>query len=88
VVSFTPQPLYSQGKSSRYPLDRRLGGPQSYMKQRFLITYWHIVTAAGHPHFRFTRQKVKEFTYLIIYYIYFNTISGNWGHLFLKFCIP
>jgi hypothetical protein len=28
VVSFIPQPLYSQGKSSRYALDRRLGGPQ------------------------------------------------------------
>jgi hypothetical protein len=29
VVSFTPQPLYSQGKIPCYPLDRRLGGPQS-----------------------------------------------------------
>jgi hypothetical protein len=29
VVSFTPQPLYCQGKSPWYPLDRRLGGPQS-----------------------------------------------------------
>jgi hypothetical protein len=29
VVSFTPQPLYPQGKSPRCPLDRRLGGPQS-----------------------------------------------------------
>jgi hypothetical protein len=29
MVSFTPQPLYTRGKSSRYPLDRRLGGPQS-----------------------------------------------------------
>jgi hypothetical protein len=29
VVSFTPWPLYSQGKSPWYPLDRRLGGPQS-----------------------------------------------------------
>jgi hypothetical protein len=27
VVSFTPQPLYPQGKSPWYPLDRRLGGP-------------------------------------------------------------
>jgi hypothetical protein len=30
VVSFTPRPLYSQGKSSRYPLDRKLNGPQSW----------------------------------------------------------
>jgi len=29
VVSFTPQLLYPQGKSPCYPLDRRLGGPQS-----------------------------------------------------------
>jgi hypothetical protein len=28
VVSFTLQPLYPQGKSPWYPLDRRLGGPQ------------------------------------------------------------
>jgi hypothetical protein len=29
VVSFTPRPLYPQGKSPWYPLDRRLGGAQS-----------------------------------------------------------
>jgi hypothetical protein len=29
VVSFTPRPLYPQGKNPRYPLDKRLGGPQS-----------------------------------------------------------
>jgi hypothetical protein len=29
VVSFMPPLLYPQGKSPRYPLDRRLGGPQS-----------------------------------------------------------
>jgi hypothetical protein len=29
VVSFTPRPLYSQGKNPWYPLDGRLGGPQS-----------------------------------------------------------
>jgi hypothetical protein len=29
VVSFTHQPLYPQGNSPRYLLDRRLGGPQS-----------------------------------------------------------
>jgi hypothetical protein len=28
-VSFAPRPLYLQGKSLRYPLDRRLGGPQN-----------------------------------------------------------
>jgi hypothetical protein len=29
VVSFTPRPLYSQGKSPWYSSYRRLGGPQS-----------------------------------------------------------
>jgi hypothetical protein len=29
VVSFTPRPLYPQGKRPWYTLDRRLGGPQS-----------------------------------------------------------
>jgi hypothetical protein len=29
MVSFTPRPLYPQGKSPWYPLDRRLGGLQS-----------------------------------------------------------
>jgi hypothetical protein len=28
-TSLTPRPLYPQGKSPLYPLDRRLGGPQS-----------------------------------------------------------
>jgi hypothetical protein len=29
VVSFTARPLYPQRKSPWYPLDRKLGGPQS-----------------------------------------------------------
>jgi hypothetical protein len=29
VVSFTSRPLYHKGKNPWYPLDRRLGGPQS-----------------------------------------------------------
>jgi hypothetical protein len=29
VVSFTARPLYLQGKSPQYPLDRSLDGPQS-----------------------------------------------------------
>jgi hypothetical protein len=29
AISFTPRPLYHQWKSLWYPLDRRLGGPQS-----------------------------------------------------------
>jgi hypothetical protein len=34
VVSFTPRLLYPRGKSPRYPLDRRLGGPQSRSRRR------------------------------------------------------
>jgi hypothetical protein len=30
VVSFTSWPLYPQGNNPLYPLDRRLGGPQSH----------------------------------------------------------
>jgi len=30
VVGFAPQPLYHWGKSSQYPLNRRLGGPQRW----------------------------------------------------------
>jgi hypothetical protein len=32
VVNFMPWPLYSHGNSPRYPLDRRLGGPQNQSK--------------------------------------------------------
>jgi hypothetical protein len=33
VVSFTPGPLYSQGKNPWYLLDRRLDGPQSQFER-------------------------------------------------------
>jgi hypothetical protein len=35
VVSFTPRPLYPRGKSSRYPLEWWLGGPQSRPGRRW-----------------------------------------------------
>jgi hypothetical protein len=34
VVSFTFWPLYPRGKRPRYPLDRRLGGPQNRSERR------------------------------------------------------
>jgi hypothetical protein len=34
MVSFTSRPLYPQGKSPRYPLDRRLDGPQNQSGRR------------------------------------------------------
>jgi hypothetical protein len=33
-VSFTPRSLYPRGKSPRYPLDRRLDGPQYWSGRR------------------------------------------------------
>jgi hypothetical protein len=33
-MNFMPRPLYPWGKSLRYPLDRRLGGPQSRSGRR------------------------------------------------------
>jgi hypothetical protein len=42
VISFTPWPLYFLGKSPRYPLNKGLGGPQSWsgrcgVEKNFLI---------------------------------------------------
>jgi hypothetical protein len=34
AVSFTPWQLYPLGKSPRYPLERRLGGPQNRSGRR------------------------------------------------------
>jgi hypothetical protein len=34
VISFTPLPLYPRGKNPSYPLDTRLGGPQSRSGRR------------------------------------------------------
>jgi hypothetical protein len=41
VVSLTPRPLYPQGKSTRCPLDRRLGGPQSRSERRGENSCYH-----------------------------------------------
>jgi hypothetical protein len=59
VVSFTTRPLYHQGKIPWYPLDRRLGGPQSRSgrgdKRKFLApagnrTYDHPVRSPAQYH--------------------------------------
>jgi hypothetical protein len=33
MIRFTPRPLYHRGNRSRYPLYRRLGGPQSQVER-------------------------------------------------------
>jgi len=43
VVSFTSRPMYPQGKSPWYTLDRRLGGPQnSTPKYLNLSLIWRL----------------------------------------------
>jgi hypothetical protein len=54
VVSFTPRPLYSQGNSPWYPLDRSLGGPQSrsdMVSKRKIPTPWRESNSL-HPIFQ------------------------------------
>jgi hypothetical protein len=52
VVSFTPRPLYPQGRSPWYPLDRRLGGPQSRSGRGGVVvavTYKKKLVKRNHP---------------------------------------
>jgi hypothetical protein len=44
VVSFTPWPLYPQGKRPRYPLDRRLGEPQNSLED---VEKWKLLPPPG-----------------------------------------
>jgi hypothetical protein len=48
-VNFTPRPLYSWGKNSRYPLDRRLGGPQRTTWRKFLALPGLELRPIGRP---------------------------------------
>jgi hypothetical protein len=51
VVSFTPRSLYPRGKSSWYPLDRRLGEPQSrYGRHVEVKILDHTGTGTPTPH--------------------------------------
>jgi hypothetical protein len=70
VVSFTPLPLYSRGKSSRYPLDRRLSGPRAGMddveKRKFLTLPGHELRPLGRPA---CSQSLYWLLYIYIYII-------------------
>jgi hypothetical protein len=39
VVSFTPRPLYTRGNILRFPLDRRLAGPQTTWRRENSCLY-------------------------------------------------
>jgi hypothetical protein len=51
VVSFTPRSLYPREKSPRYPLDRRLGGPQSRSDdvEKLFTLLWLELRPLGRP---------------------------------------
>jgi hypothetical protein len=43
VVSFTLQPIYPSGKSNRYPLNRRQGGPRTGLNSLGKTKYLHVL---------------------------------------------
>jgi len=59
VVSFTPRPLYPRGKSLRYPLDRRLGGPQSRSGRGGEEKNSQSLTGLEHPIIQLVAQRYK-----------------------------
>jgi hypothetical protein len=52
VVRLTPRPLYSQGTPPPYPLDRRLGGPQSQSR--------HCVQEKSYPRHPFRSPLLTD----------------------------
>jgi hypothetical protein len=84
MVSFTPLPLCPRGKSPCYPLDRRLGGPQSQSK-------WSGAKKKIFPLPRIeSRPQIshKEFLFSLISVM--REIQCSWGEAFNKsdtFCI-
>jgi len=69
VVSFTPRPLYPQGKGPWYPLDRRLGGPQ----HRILLSLANIIPTS----------EVRASVMLLLLVVGNQTLWG-WGCLQLR----
>jgi hypothetical protein len=61
VVSLMPRPLYPQGKSPWYTLDRRLGGPQNSLddmeKRKFLALLGLELRPHDHPACRQSRYR-------------------------------
>jgi hypothetical protein len=80
VVSFTPRPLYPQGKSPCYPLDRRLGGPQSRSGRRESNPRTPIIQAVAQ---RYTDWAIPALSRLRKRTIGFLTsvVSSSWRYL-------
>jgi hypothetical protein len=71
VVSFTTRPLYSHGKSPRYPLDRRLGGSQSRTGRGGEEKNSQRLPGLKPPIIQLTAQRyTTELSRLIIYKIF------------------
>jgi hypothetical protein len=82
VVSFTTRPLYPQGSSPCYPLDRRLGEPQSqsglWARYTHTPTYpmVHDIIWKGDSHS--VCQKIPSFLYGTRRFITVFTIASHW----------
>jgi hypothetical protein len=59
VFLFTPGPLYPQGNSPRYPLDRRLDGPQSLSWHSCHHKAWQRSVTAQTCNFRDCKVEAK-----------------------------
>jgi hypothetical protein len=75
VVGFKPRPFHPRGKSPRYPLDLRLGGPQSRSgrrgkeKNRFPAGNWTLAVQPFARHYTdWAILTSKRKRYLVLYY--------------------
>jgi hypothetical protein len=71
VVSFTPRPLYPRGKSPRYPLDRRLGGPQGRSRRLEKRIFLTLPGLELRPHGRPARSQS-------LYQLHYPGCRGNY----------
>jgi hypothetical protein len=62
VVSFTPRPLYPQGKCPWYPLDRRWGGPQSHSGHGGEEKYSHPPHRESNPRIPIVQPVAQRYT--------------------------
>jgi len=72
VISFTPRPLYRQGKSPWYPLYRRLGGPQS--RSEFGGEEKNSKTLSGLE----SRSDIRLASYVRVVCVYSSSSSSSW----------